>query len=89
VVTDSQNWGGWRVPGAEYDRDPGRIEHQARLIVHAPSLFALAERLMKSAQEDPDASTQTITLAKTAADLIRAVNARPDDMQQKSEGTLD
>ena len=57
--------------------------------LHAPSLFALAERLMKSAQEDPDASTQTITLAKTAADLIRAVNARPDDMQQKSEGTLD
>ena len=25
VVTDAQNWGGWRVPGAEYDRDPGRV----------------------------------------------------------------
>ncbi len=81
VVTDAQNWGGWRVPGAEYDRDPGRIEHQARLIVHAPSLFALAERLVRSAQDDPDASSQTIALAKTAAELIRAVNARPDTGQ--------
>jgi len=81
VVTDAQNWGGWRGPGAEYDRDPGRIEHQARLIVHAPSLFALAERLVHSAQDDPDASSQTITLAKTAAELIRAVNARPDTSQ--------
>ena len=22
VVTDAADWGGWRVPGAEYDRDP-------------------------------------------------------------------
>ena len=35
------------------------------------------------------ASTHTISLAKSAAELLRAVNARPEDMQQKSEGTLD
>src|SRR5690606_28248202 len=32
VVTDPNDWGGWRTPGAEYDRDPIRIERQARLI---------------------------------------------------------
>ena len=37
VVTDQADWGGWRVPGAEYDRDPGRIEFQARLIAAAPA----------------------------------------------------
>ncbi|MGH6993419.1 MAG: hypothetical protein ACRED8_04145, partial [Caulobacteraceae bacterium] len=36
VVTDDANWGGWRVPGAEYDRDPRAIETQARLIASAP-----------------------------------------------------
>ena len=36
VRTDENDWGGWRVPGSEYDRDPGRIEHQARMIVAAP-----------------------------------------------------
>src|SRR5262249_48419489 len=28
VVTDDKDWGGWRVPMAEYDRDPQRIEYQ-------------------------------------------------------------
>lgn len=79
VVTDTQNWGGWRVPGAEYDRDPARIEHQARVIVHAPALLSLVEQLVQSAQDDPDASAQTIALARTAQDIVRAIHARPDD----------
>ncbi|MGJ3231281.1 MAG: hypothetical protein ACFE0P_05755 [Oceanicaulis sp.] len=79
VVTDVQNWGGWRVPGAEYDRDPARIEHQARLIVHAPSLLGLAEMLAREAAENPDAGAQFVTLGKHAADLVRAVRARPDE----------
>ena len=39
VVTDKADWGGWRVPGAEYDRDPERIEFQSRLIAAAPDLI--------------------------------------------------
>ena len=39
VVTDKADWGGWRVPGAEYDRDPERIEFQSRLIAAAPDLL--------------------------------------------------
>ena len=38
VVTDASDWGGWRVPGAEYDRDPRKIEYQARLLTAAPRL---------------------------------------------------
>jgi len=79
VVTDTEDWGGWRVPGAEYDREPTRIEHQARLIVHAPSLLALAERLVQTVQDDPDASAHTITLARMANDIVRGVKALPEN----------
>ena len=79
VVTDTQDWGGWRVPGAEYDRDPVRIEAQARLIVHAPSLLALAEAFAREAAESPDAGEAVTTLGRRASDLVRAVRARPGD----------
>jgi len=46
VITDPQDWGGWRVPRAEYDRDPARIEAQARIIAAAPKLRALAQELI-------------------------------------------
>jgi hypothetical protein len=36
VITGDTEWGGWRVPGAEYDLDPQAVEHQARLIASAP-----------------------------------------------------
>jgi hypothetical protein len=78
VVTDTQNWGGWRVPGAEYDRDPNRIEQQARLIAQGPRLLAIAEALARLAAEDPDASPEWVTLARRAKDVVRAVKARPD-----------
>ena len=42
VLTGQTEWGGWRVPGAEYDLDPYRIERQARLIANAPKLETFA-----------------------------------------------
>ena len=54
VVTDKQDWGGWRVPGAEYDRDPNRMEFQARLIATAPQLFDLAREFVETTSEDID-----------------------------------
>ncbi|HUZ11998.1 MAG TPA: hypothetical protein VMU93_03995 [Caulobacteraceae bacterium] len=54
VVTDAGDWGGWRVPGAEYDRDPRKIEQQARLIASAPALRRLARELLELAAEAPD-----------------------------------
>jgi hypothetical protein len=42
------------VTGSEYDRDPQRIEHQARMIVHTPDLLRVARKLADIASERPD-----------------------------------
>lgn len=73
VVTDQQDWGGWRVPGAEYDRNPQLIEFQARLIQHAPKLMALAQTLRDLAGDDADAPVEVRSMADTAAAILRAV----------------
>lgn len=74
VVTDPQDWGGWRVPGAEYDRDPERIEYQARLIAAAPRLLALAESMVEAVSDTPeDAPPEMSRLARSARDLLRDV----------------
>jgi len=54
VVTDAADWGGWRVPGAEYDRDPRKIEAQARLIASAPALRRLVREMVEMVAEAPD-----------------------------------
>ena len=75
VVTGEQDWGGWRVPGAEYDLDPGKVERQARLIANAPRLAAFANSLIewarKSGEEMP---SQLAELAHEANDVLTAVN---------------
>jgi len=72
VVTDKADWGGWRVPGAEYDRDPQRIEFQARLIAAGPDLMDLARELMASVAEAPDdAPPETQRLARKAQSILR------------------
>lgn len=74
VVTDAVDWGGWRTPGAEYDRDPDRIEFQARLIAAAPRLMRLAEALADLVAEAPDdAPPAVLELARQARDTLRAV----------------
>jgi len=78
VVTDPQDWGGWRVPGAEYDRDPQLIETQARLIVSAPRLLKLAKDLEALVAEAPDdAPAEVRALARRAADILRQVSGAP------------
>ncbi len=74
VVTDTADWGGWRVPGAEYDRDPTRIEFQSRLIVAAPQLMALAQSLVDLVAECPeDAPPETLAMARRARDILNTV----------------
>jgi hypothetical protein len=75
VITGEAEWGGWRVPGAEYDLDPGKVERQARLIANAPRLAAFANSLIewarKSGEEMP---SQLAELAHEANDVLTAVN---------------
>lgn len=74
VVTDTADWGGWRVPGAEYDRDPDKMEFQARLIAASPDLMALAEEFVTSVDESPgDAPPQAVEFARRARDLLKKV----------------
>ncbi len=74
VVTDKADWGGWRVPGAEYDRDPDQIEFQARLIAAAPRLMALAERMVAAVDDAPeDAPPEMQLLARDARAVLKTV----------------
>jgi hypothetical protein len=78
VVTDTADWGGWRVPGAEYDRDPRKIEYQARLIEAAPRLLALARDLAALVAEEPDDAPAPIQdLAQRAAAIDRGLSEVP------------
>jgi len=45
VVTGDADWGGWRVPGAEYALSPDRVEKQARMIASTPVLAGLVKRI--------------------------------------------
>lgn len=77
LVTDPKDWGGWRVPAAEYDRDPARIEAQARLLTHSPSLLELAEQLVQLASEDTDLPNSVAGLARRASEIVRDINSKP------------
>ncbi|MGO4410547.1 MULTISPECIES: hypothetical protein [unclassified Brevundimonas] len=71
VVTDKADWGGWRVPGAEYDRDPERIEFQSRLIAASPDLLDLARELVETVSESPeDAPPESVRLARRAREIL-------------------
>ncbi len=75
VMTGETDWGGWRVPGAEYDLDPGKTEAQARLIAAAPQLAAFAGSLVdwarRSGEDMPDSLAE---LAHRAQDVLSQID---------------
>ena len=77
VITGDTEWGGWRVPGAEYDLDPQDVEHQARLIASAPQLMTFANDLVewarKSGEDMPNALAE---LAHDAQDILAQVKGQ-------------
>jgi hypothetical protein len=74
VVTDEKDWGGWRVPMAEYDRDPARVEHQARVIANALRLMRVARELIEFAQDNPHETPNALSdLARQAEMLMAAI----------------
>lgn len=77
VVTGDTEWGGWRVPGAEYDLDPQSVEMQARLIASAPQLMSFANTLVewvrKSGEDIPNALAE---LAHSAQDILAQVKGQ-------------
>jgi hypothetical protein len=78
VVTDANDWGGWRVPGAEYDRDPSKIEMQAKLIASAPRLMAIARGLLNLVGDAPeDAPPEIRALYEEAQKIERYIKEIP------------
>jgi hypothetical protein len=74
VVTNEADWGGWRVPGAEYDRDPYKIEQQARLLASAPKLYQLARDLLELTSEAADdMSPEALRLSRMASSLVHFI----------------
>ena len=85
VVTNAADWGGWRVPGAEYDRDPYKIEQQARTLAVAPRLLRMARDLADLASEAPDElPPELLRLARIASGLARFV----DDQSVSPDGEV-
>jgi len=75
VVTGDSEWGGWRVPGAEYDLSPERIEQQARLIANAPRLAGMANELIEWARRSgEEMPAELVQLAHDAQDLLASVD---------------
>ena len=83
VITDEQDWGGWRVPGAEYDRDPARIEHQARLIASAPDMLRMIKRLADIASDQPeDMPSDLVAPLKRCSSILRQIYEIEDPAEQ-------
>lgn len=75
IVTGETDWGGWRVPGAEYDLYPVRMEYQARLLVNAPKMAALLRTLINQVKLEPeDVPVEVTALAQEATAILRYVD---------------
>jgi|ERR1051326_3403997 hypothetical protein len=74
VMTGATEWGGWRVPGAEYEQNPGKVEQEARLIASAPDLAAFASGLVDWARKSGEEMPQALAdLAHRAQDVLAHV----------------
>ncbi len=78
------------MPGAEYDRDPQRIEFQSRLIAAAPELMDLAREILASVAEAPDdAPPESVRLARRAQTVLRRITdvlAPPPEASRTGSG---
>ncbi len=74
VVTNDQDWGGWRVPGAEYDHNPAEVEWQARVISHSLSCVNLLRKITDYAEEAPEnLSNQLVSMVLDAKNILKSI----------------
>ena len=75
VITGDADWGGWRVPGAEYALSPTRIEKQARLIANAPRLMSVVKQLVEWSKTSPNDVPEALAdLVKQGRDVVTDIN---------------
>src|SRR5262249_8177025 len=73
VVTDEKDWGGWRVPMAEYDRDPERIEDQSPGLFHGLRVIPRARELIEFSQDKPHETPRALTELAQQAEMVMAM----------------
>ena len=74
IQTDDIDWGGWRVPGAEYNRDPARIEYQARMIANSPDMLRVCKAVVSLSEAANTAQIDELQeIAKTARTVLRHI----------------
>jgi hypothetical protein len=77
IVTGEVEWGGWRVPGAEYALSPERVEKQARIIASTPMLASLVKRIAEwSRSESVPASL--LGLVGECKEMVRYLDSGTD-----------
>ncbi|MEL7029110.1 MAG: hypothetical protein AAGL49_07820 [Pseudomonadota bacterium] len=77
VVTNEKNWGGWRVPGAEYDQDPQRVETQARIMANALKLLHTVRQLVDYAGVQPEnLPSEAMEIARYGYEVISEIEGR-------------
>jgi len=75
VMTTDTEWGGWRVPGAEYDLDPMKVERQAQMIAATPQLASVARRLVEWARKSGEEMPADLAdLAHHAQDVLTMID---------------
>ena len=79
VITGENEWGGWRVPGAEYALSPTRVERQARMMTATPRMAAIVHKLCEWAKSSPNEVPQA--LADLAGD-VQEVAAYLDEVAE-------
>ena len=85
VQTDENDWGGWRVPGSEYDRDPHRIEYQARLIANSPNMLKLIKSIVDNVSKAPENyPAEMRELARTGVYILRHVYDVPEELPSEA-----
>ncbi|MEL6386417.1 MAG: hypothetical protein AAFR41_02910 [Pseudomonadota bacterium] len=89
VVTEEQDWGGWRVPGAEYDRAPQRIEYQSRIIANAPRMLRILSTVVQVVADNVDnVPDDVLEQVKLASLVLRSVyEIGPDTKPELLENT--
>jgi hypothetical protein len=75
IVTGDADWGGWRVPGAEYDLYPEKIEYQARMIASAPRMMGLLRSMLEHRKREPEnVPAEVGTMIQEAQTILRYVD---------------
>jgi len=77
-MTNTEEGGGWRVPGMEYDFAPERVELQARIMAASPKFMVLLNRLVDYARSNPENLPEEIMMLARDAETALERTKKPD-----------